>query len=277
MSPIVAIPGGTISNQFASQQTIAQLAADKLALQKLENQVSSGQALNLPSDNPIAALDAVNIQRTLDQLTQVGTNLTTNQSYLTQTDSTLASVANLLSDAQSTASSAAGTAITASQQQQAADQIGQLVQQLVSLGNTNFNGRYLFAGSVAGTQPFVQNGTYVEYAGNTAPLSSYSDVNQLFQTNVSGAEAFGALSTGVQGTANLTPTVTAETPLADLNGGQGISKGSIVISDGIPFERRRFEQRRDDWRRRRRYRSQSAGRPHGERRDHSDGPECFAR
>jgi flagellar hook-associated protein 3 len=232
MSPIVAIPGGTISNQFASQQTIAQLAADKLALQKLENQVSSGKALNLPSDNPIAALDAVNIQRTLDQLTQVGTNLTTNQSYLTQTDSTLASVASLLIDAQSTASSAAGTAITATQQQQAADQIGQLVQQLVSLGNTNFDGRYLFAGSVAGTQPFVQNGTYVEYVGNSAPLSSYSDVNQLFQTNVSGAEAFGALSTGVQGTANLTPTVTAETPLADLNGGQGISKGSIVVSDG---------------------------------------------
>ena len=204
----------------------------QLALQKLENEVSTGQALNLPSDNPIAALDAVNIQRTLDQLTQVGTNLTTNQSYLAQTDSTLSSVANLLTDAQSTASSAAGTTISASQQQEAANQIGQLVQQLVQSANTNYDGRYLFAGSTAGTQPFVMDGQYVEYVGNSGSLSSYSDVNQLFQTNVSGAEAFGALSTSVQGTANLTPTVTADTPLADLNGGQGVAQGSIVISDG---------------------------------------------
>ena len=63
MTSIIGLPGSTISNQFAAQQTIAQLANDKIALQKLENQVSTGQALNLPSDNPGAALNAVNIQR----------------------------------------------------------------------------------------------------------------------------------------------------------------------------------------------------------------------
>lgn len=232
MTSIIAVPGSTVSNQFAAQRTIAQLSADSLALQKIESEISTGQALNLPSDNPTAALDAVNIQRTLDQLNQVSTNLTTNQSYLAQTDSTLSSVANLLTSAQSTASSAAGATISPSQQQQAADQIGQLVQQLVQSANTNYDGRYLFAGSTAGAQPFVMDGKYVEYVGNAGTLSSYSDPNQLFQTNVSGAEAFGALSTSVQGTANLTPTVTADTSLADLNGGQGIAKGSIVISDG---------------------------------------------
>ena len=50
---------------------------------------------------------------------------------------------------------------------------------------------------------------------------------------MTGADAFGALSTGVSGTANLTPNVTAATRLADLNGGLGVSKGSITISDGI--------------------------------------------
>ena len=141
-------------------------------------------------------------------------------------------MANLLTDAQSLGSSAAGTSISASQQQQAAEQIGQLVQQLVQSGNTNFDGRYLFAGSTAGAQPFVLDGQYVKYVGNEGSLSSYSDVNQLFQTNVSGADAFGALSASVQGSANLTPTVTADTQLADLNGGSGIAKGSITISDG---------------------------------------------
>ena len=104
-----------------------------------------------------------------DQLTQVSTNLTTNQSYLTQTDSTLSSVANLLTNAQSTASSAAGTTISASQQQQAANQIGQLVQQLVACRPTpTSTAAILFAGSEAGTQPFVMDGKYVEYVGNAA-------------------------------------------------------------------------------------------------------------
>jgi flagellin-like hook-associated protein FlgL len=141
-------------------------------------------------------------------------------------------VANLLTSAQSTASSAAGTTISSSQQQEAASQIGQLVAQLVGVANTNFDGRYLFSGSDTTTQPFVMDGNYVEYMGNAGSLSSYSDVNQLFQTNVSGAEAFGALSTSVQGTTALTPTLTAQTPLADLNGGQGVPQGSIVVSDG---------------------------------------------
>lgn len=232
MSSIIAIPGGTVSNQFAALQTISQLSSSQLSMEKLENEISTGQALNLPSDNPGAALDAVNIQRTLDQLTQVSTNLTTNQSYLTQTDSTLSSIANLLNTAQSTASSASSTSVGSSAQQEAAGQIGQIVQQLLDSANTNYDGRYLFAGSEANTQPFVMDGQYVEYTGNAASLSSYSDVNQLFQTNVSGAEAFGALSTGVQGTADLTPTLTAETPLSSLNDGQGVSPGSIVISDG---------------------------------------------
>lgn len=232
MSSIIAVPGGTVSNQFAAQQTIAQLSADQISLQKLENEVSTGQALNLPSDNPDAALDAVNLQRTLDQLNQVSTNLTSSQSYLTQTDSTLSTVASLLTNAQSTASSASGTTISSQQQQQAADEIGQLVQQLVGLANTNYDGRYLFAGSAAGTLPFAMEGQNVEYLGNTNSLPSYSDVNQLFQTNVSGAAAFGAISAGVQGSADLTPTLSAETPLADLNGGNGVSPGSIVISDG---------------------------------------------
>ena len=116
--------------------------------------------------------------------------------------------------------------------QTAAQVVSSAIQQLTDIGNQSFNGRYLFSGSEAGTVPFQSQGPYVNYVGNDEELSSLSDVNQLFQTNVTGADAFGALSAGVSGTANLTPNVTANTNLADLNGGTGFSKLSIVISDG---------------------------------------------
>jgi flagellin-like hook-associated protein FlgL len=71
----------------------------------------------------------------------------------------------------------------------------------------------------------------VVYSGNSTPTESYVDVNQLFPTSVTGVQAFGAISQPVQGAA-LTPALSSDTPLADLNGGQGVAPGSIAISDG---------------------------------------------
>ena len=43
---------------------------------------------------------------------------------------------------------------------------------------------------------------------------------------------FGTFSAQVQGTVDLNPALTADTPISALNGGQGLSLGSIEISDG---------------------------------------------
>ena len=56
-------------------------------------------------------------------------------------------------------------------------------------------------------------------------------MNQLFATSITGDQAFGAMSQPIEGAA-LTPALSPDTPLADLNGGQGVAAGSIAISDG---------------------------------------------
>ncbi|HEV2972838.1 MAG TPA: flagellar hook-associated protein FlgL [Pirellulales bacterium] len=232
MTAIAPIPATRVSDLLTTQRLNAQLQADEIGLQQLESQVSTGQRLTLPSDDPTAAAQAINLNRLIQQKTQIKNNLDTNQSYLTETDTALGNVANLLSNARSTALSVAGTVADSSQRQTAAQVVASAIQQLTDIGNQSFNGRYLFAGSQAGTSPFQTDGSYVKYVGNAEQLTSLSDISQLFQTNVSGADAFGALSTGVSGAANLTPNVTADTRLSDLDGGQGVNKGSITISDG---------------------------------------------
>jgi flagellar hook-associated protein 3 FlgL len=233
MASIAPVPGTRVSDLLATQRLTAQMQADEIALQQLERQVSTGQRLTLPSDDPGAAAQAINLNRLIQQKTQIKTNLDTNQSYLSATDSALGNVSNLLSNARSTALSVVGTVADSSQRQTAARVIDGAIQQLTDIGNQSFNGRYLFAGSNPGAAPFQTQGSYIKYNGNAEQLSSLSDVSQLFATNVTGADAFGALSTVVSGTANLTPNVTANTKLADLNGGQGVNKGSIVVSDGV--------------------------------------------
>ena len=90
----------------------------------------------------------------------------------------------------------------------------------------------MFAGSQTSTEPFTYNGSYVQYNGNQSSLDSYSGLNELFNSNVNANNVFGTFSTGVQGSVDLNPVVTAATSLSDLHGGQGITKGSIAVSNG---------------------------------------------
>jgi flagellin-like hook-associated protein FlgL len=158
--------------------------------------------------------------------------LQVNQSYLSATDSALSTITTLLNQASGVAVSSSGNTLSPTQLQANAAQIDGILQQVVDTANQQFDGRYLFAGSSTGAQPFTLNGNTVTYAGNNTQLQSFFDTNSLFDTNVTGSEAFGAISQQVQGTADLNPIVTADTPLADLNGGLGVQLGSIQISDG---------------------------------------------
>src|SRR5271166_2710361 len=153
MGGIAPIPASRVSDLLTTQRINAQLQADEIGLEQLETQVSTGQRLTLPSDDPSAAAQAVNLNRLIQQKTQIQTNLNTNQSYLSATDTALGDVSNLLSNARSTALSVVGTVSDSSQRQTAAQVVASAIQQLTDSGNQSFDGRYLFAGSNAASAP----------------------------------------------------------------------------------------------------------------------------
>ena len=231
MSSITPIPNGRITDQLANSLLLQRLQSNQQALLTLQQQISTGRRVIAPSDDAPAAAQAIDLQRVLEQKTQIKTNLQTNQSFLTTTDSALSTVSNLLSEARGVAVSASGSTITDDQRETAAEQIDSILSQLVDTANQQFNGRYLFSGSSTGVQPFTTNGQFVEYQGNNTQLQSFSDIGLLFPTNATGDQVFGALSAPIS-SVDLNPTVTPDTPLADLNGGAGVSLGSIQVSDG---------------------------------------------
>src|SRR5260221_14132603 len=130
MTSIAPIPATRVSNLLVTQRLSAQLQADEVGLQQLETQVSSGQRLILPSDDPAAAAQAVNLNRLLLQKDQIKNNLDTNQSYLSATDTALGNVSNLLANARATALSVNGDVVSSSQRQAAAQVIDGAIQQL---------------------------------------------------------------------------------------------------------------------------------------------------
>src|SRR5262249_40598434 len=72
----------------------------------------------------------------------------------------------------------------------------------------------------------------VIYSGNDESLNSFIDVGLGYATNASGPDVFGTFSSQVQGTVDLNPALTADTPVSALYGGQGVKLGSIEIGGG---------------------------------------------
>jgi flagellar hook-associated protein 3 FlgL len=230
---IVSIPTTRISDLFVRNQLLAQLQSNASALYKSEMQISTGNRFNSIGEDPSAALTVISVQSLLQRVTQLQTNISASQSSLSTADSALSSVSDLITSIRATAVGATGTTATDSQRAAAAEQVKAAIQELVSIGNQKYAGQYLFSGSENSTEPFTYSNNVVEYSGNETALSSYSDLNVLFNTNLNGTEAFGAISSQVQSSITITPVLTYYTVLSDLNQGRGVSSGSIIVSNGI--------------------------------------------
>lgn len=232
MPGIYPLPTLRSSDLLAQTRLVSQLVSDQRELLRLQTQVATGRRLTVASDDSAAATRGIGIQRLLELKTQAKVNLQTSQSYLDATDTAVSGVSDLLLQVRATALGAIGTTATDTDRRTAAESVRQAIAQMLSTGNQEFRGRYLFAGSRSTVAPYEQVGSLVRYLGNDQQLSSYTDVDLLTATNTPGSDIFGAYSPQVLGTVDLDPIVTTETRLADLHGGQGVTLGQIAISDG---------------------------------------------
>jgi len=232
MTSIGGIPTTRVSNLLVQQRALQHVQYHFRELLRLEEQLSTGEQFQLPSEDPVAALRAKGLQSLLERKEQVKTNLAATQSYLSATDLAMSRISGLITEVRGVALGAVGTVATDEQRAAAVLHVEEVIEQLVSAGNQKFRNRYLFAGSTSSVLPFQTLPGAVEYLGNEELLWTYSDVDVLTAVNLTGSTAFGAISEPVRGSVDLNPILTYNTRLADLRGGEGIAPGSIAISDG---------------------------------------------
>jgi flagellar hook-associated protein 3 FlgL len=213
------------------------IARTQQALIEAQNQLSTGKRLNAPSDDPGESAIALQLRKTLERSDAYLDNLKQAASQLGEVDSTLGTITDLLQQAQTIASANVGSDVTDGQRQSAAEIVKSLYGQMLSLANRQFEGIYLFAGTRSDQQAFIEQGGGVRFVGSTQLLSNAFDSSTIMPFMVDGSEIFGALSSRVQGTADLTPALTGATRLTDLRGagGQGVRLGSIRMGDGSTF------------------------------------------
>jgi flagellar hook-associated protein 3 FlgL len=158
-------------------------------------EISSGQSVNMPSDNPANAAALVQNADQTSQADQFLRSIGSVQGELQNADSTLNSVITALQQAASLGVEGANGTVNSADQQALAVQIQGIQSQLVNLANLSYQGNYVFAGTATQTAPYVLDSSSpsgVTYAGNSGVNSITVGNGYSVQANLPGSQLFSS-------------------------------------------------------------------------------------
>jgi len=164
----------------------------------LQAQESSSLSVNVPSDNPTAAAEAVGVQQASLLNTQFAANQASATNSLNLESSTLGSISKTISAIQQEFTAAGAPGLTDATRSTIAQEIQSNEQQLVSLGNTqDAQGNYIFGGFETTTPPFtVAPDGSVSYSGDNGQLLTQVGNTRSIATNDPGSSIFFGTSPG---------------------------------------------------------------------------------
>lgn len=157
-----------ISSLQAFQNGVQGLQRNYSAAIRTQEQISSGNRILTPADDPVASVRLMQLEQQQNMLGQYKDNLTAANNSLVQEESTLNSVNTIMQRVRELAASAGNGALSQSDRQAIAAELREREDELFGLMNTrNARGEYSFSGFQGKTQPFVRqaDGSYA-YQGD---------------------------------------------------------------------------------------------------------------
>ena len=180
-------------NPNITQDLLAALAESQKEEDVALMQVASGRRVSKPSDDPAAAAILVQNHASASRDTQYQSTATTLQSQMQTADSTLSSVVTALQRAISLGVEGATGTMSASDRAALVNEVQGIRDQMVTLANASYQGRYIFAGTASGARPFTVDNTQtsgVRYDGNGNTNQVAVGDGYNVQVNLPGSQVF---------------------------------------------------------------------------------------
>ena len=143
---ILPIQLARVSNLLRSGMAQSSISRGQQRLLEVQNQLTTGLRLNLPSDDPGDSAIVMQLQKTLEGRKAYLDNISAAKTQLSHTDTQLDTLSGLLREAQQIASANVGTDVTPDQRRSAAAMVDALYRHSLSVANTSYQGVYIFAG-----------------------------------------------------------------------------------------------------------------------------------
>jgi flagellar hook-associated protein 3 FlgL len=172
---------------------------------QLQQQIASGRRIVTPSDDPVAAARALEVQQAKDIGSQFSTNHDNANTALGLEDGSLSAANDLLARVRELAVAAQGGALTAAGRKAIATELRSSFDQLVGIANsTDGTGQYLFSGYMGSTQPFAGSvdgmlaapATDIAYLGDDGQRRLQVAPSRYLEISDSGNDVFKRISSG---------------------------------------------------------------------------------
>jgi len=183
-------------------RVLSNLTLQQRRILKLQEQLSTGQVVNRPSDDTLAARRAIDARSEIAKNEQYITNVSSLGPGLLTTETSMATVVDVIQRTRELTLQGASGTNAQLQRDQIAIEVNQLLESLLVESNNQTGGRFVFGGTVTQTEPFVEARdaggeiVSVNYIGNDQVFNYEVQQGILVAGNEPGSRVFTAAGAG---------------------------------------------------------------------------------
>ncbi|HZG56545.1 flagellar hook-associated protein FlgL [Paenibacillus sp.] len=160
-------------------------------MNNLQNQLSTGRKINKPSDDPVGITFSMRYRSELSANDQFQRNVDSALSNLDYVDTMLGQAGSVLQRVRELAVKGASATNPDTAMESIRIEVDEMYKQLVDIGNSKFNGKYVFNGQLTNEKPYPDTGAS-GVDTDSGDLIYELGPGLKMPTNITGQEAFGA-------------------------------------------------------------------------------------
>jgi len=180
-----------VTNNMLISNMMRNLNSSLKRMQRVHNQMSSGKRFSMPSEDPVGVARSLKLRADINENRQFKKNAEDALSWLETTETALMQIKEVLQQARELAVQGANGVLSPEDCQKIAEEVVQLRDQLVSIGNSTYAGKHIFAGYKTNQAPVGLNPDgSLNYAGDLGQIMYQVGVSDILQGNMTAREIF---------------------------------------------------------------------------------------
>ncbi|SYX86506.1 flagellar hook-associated protein FlgL [Paenibacillus alvei] len=180
-----------ITQSMMSSSMMKNLQNNYKRLDKYQEQLMTNRRLNRPSDDPVGVASALHYRAEISSTTQFTENVEDADSFMKFTDTVMNEATQIVQKLSELAVQGGTDTVPADARENIAREVEQLYTHLVSLGNSQFKGRYIFNGQRTNQQPYPEDPANEKYTLDDGVVQYQVGAGIYVDVNMLGDKVFG--------------------------------------------------------------------------------------
>ncbi|MBN2900096.1 MAG: flagellar hook-associated protein FlgL [Clostridia bacterium] len=149
-----------ITNNLLIQNMLWNMNNNLVSMNEQQTQLATGKRISKPSDDPVGTTRVIKVKSDIAENEQYKENVSDAQSWLDVSENSLMDTKDILQRIRELAVQGANDTYTDEETDKIANEVNQLLEELIVNANSTMAGRYLFSGFKTDTELMNEDGTY---------------------------------------------------------------------------------------------------------------------